>query len=200
MGTSGFLGTSQGLGILVVTFVVRAVLIPVTYPLAVRSRDRRHVFQRIRPELQELKKRHKGDPDRSLEEIQALHERSGISVVDKAGALNALIQLPILIAFFQAVLHLSEGTSLEDGGLLLGVVAGALGVVGTKVGGQTDSRLFLAVAAVLPVGISVWLGAGIGYYLVAFYGAQLIQGVLVHRTPLDLPPAQPSVPEAGSSD
>jgi membrane protein insertase Oxa1/YidC/SpoIIIJ len=188
--TAGSLGGSMPLAIFVVTFVVRAALTPVTYPLALKTRARNKVVRRIRPQIKALNKEFDEDPSRLSKELKALHEAHGIKVVDTPGLLGALIQVPLLIAFFQAVYHLAEGTALASGGLLPGLGAAVLSALGVVLSGQTDSKAMLAFAALLPIGISVWLGSGIGIYLIAFYGASLIQGVLMKRH-VDPEPAVP---------
>jgi hypothetical protein len=36
-------------------------------------------------------------------------------------------------------------------------------------------------AALLPIVIAVWLGAGVGLYLIAFYAGSLVQSLLMRR-------------------
>lgn len=175
-------GGSGAWGIFLTTAVVRAALIPVMLPMAVRTRERQRIVRRIRPQIKALDKELKDDPGLLQKKLTELHEQNGIKVVDWPGVAAALIQLPILIALFQAVLLISEGTPLESGGLVWGPVASALAVYGTWVGGQSEgAKWLLWMSGILPVAISVWLGAGIGLYLTAFYGAGAVQGVLMRR-------------------
>ena len=181
-------GGSAAWGIFLTTTVVRSALIPVMLPMAVRTRARQRVVRRIRPQIKALDKEFGNDPGLLQKKLTELHEQNGIKVVDWPGLVAALIQLPILIALFQAVLLVSEGTPLESGGLVWGPVASALAVYGTWVGGQSEgAKWLLWMSGILPVVISVWLGAGIGLYLTAFYGAGAVQGVLMRRR--DVPDA-----------
>lgn len=179
--TGESLGGHLGAGIFVVVLGVRLVLIPLTYPLAVRTRDRQRIVDRIKPELKALRQELKGDYERVHKETKALHERNGISMVDKAGLVGALIQIPVLIALFQAIYYVSRDTGLATGGILFGIVAAMLAVFGTVTAGQGRSKMIMGLSAVLPILISVWLGAGIALYLVAFYGGGAIQGILMQR-------------------
>lgn len=175
------LGISELAAILLVTAAVRGALLPVTYPLALRSRRWQAAFRRIKPGIREVRKVHKDEPRRSMDEVNRLHAEAGIGLVDKAGLLLALVQIPILVAFFQAVLHVGDHPPLTPGTWLLGPVAGALSLASTKVSGQTESTVFLAVSGVLPIAIVLWLGSGIGAYLVGFYAVTLVQSAMVGR-------------------
>jgi membrane protein insertase Oxa1/YidC/SpoIIIJ len=177
--TAGALGVSDLFAILLVTALARALLLPISYPLAAASRTWQHAFRKIRPRMKEVRKLHKDNPRKSIDEVNRLHREAGIGQVDRAGLLLALVQIPLLIAFFQAVLELRGDSSLTMGTVALAVVAGALSLWSISLDGQTHSRAFLAVAAVLPVGIVLWLGQGIGAYLVGFYGVTLVQSALL---------------------
>lgn len=180
--TGGLLGGYPGVGIFVLTAVIRAASIPILLPLAVRSRDRQLVVRRIRPEIKALHKEWKSDPTRLSRELKKLHEANGIKEVDWPGAIAAMVQLPILIALFEAALQVSRGTALASGGLLVGIIAAGLAVFGTKVSGQSAGATWMLWAsAVLPVAMAVWLGTGIGLYLSAFYGVGCIQALLMSR-------------------
>ena len=170
------------MGIFAVTFLGRTLLIPVMLPMAVRTRDRMKVVRRIRPEIKALNLKLKADPHRLERELKALHEANGIKMLDVPGLLAALIQLPVLIALFQAVYAVSEDTALASGGLLVGLLAAALSLAGTKLSGQGEGAAWLMwLSGVLPIGIALWLGKGIALYLAAFYGASLIQALLMRK-------------------
>ena len=173
---------SLALGIFAVVFVGRTLLIPVLMPMATRTRDRMKVVRRIRPEIKSLNQKLKSDPHKLEKELKALHEANGIKMVDVPGLIAALVQLPVLIALFQAVYHVSESTDLASGGLLVGLVAAGVSVAGTKLSGQGEGAAWLLwLSGLLPVGIAIWLGKGIAIYLAAFYGASLIQAMLMRN-------------------
>jgi membrane protein insertase Oxa1/YidC/SpoIIIJ len=180
-GVAGLLGGNLALGVFTLVLAARLALVPILLPLARRTKDWRAVYRTIKPEVKALQKEHRDDPMRMQKELQALHARHGIRVLDTAGLLLALIQVPVLIAFFQAVLHVSTDTPLASGGLLYGVVAGALSYAGTVLGDATTAKPLLVMAGVLPVLIASWLGSGVGLYLVAFYFGTLVQSLLVSR-------------------
>lgn len=186
--TAAQLGGNTGLGVFALVLVVRLVLIPIMLPLARKTRAWRAVHRTLKPEITALNRTHKDDPSRLQRELKALHERNGIGIIDGAGLLMALVQVPVLIAFFQAVLHLSANTPLASGGLGYGLAAGALSWAGTVLGDPTTPRPLIWVAGILPVLIALWLGSGIGLYLVGFYLGTLVQSLLMR---------QPGRPAAG---
>ncbi|MEZ4415997.1 MAG: YidC/Oxa1 family membrane protein insertase [Gemmatimonadota bacterium] len=181
-GTGDALGGSLALGIFVTVLVIRILLIPIMLPLARRTREHQRVAGMLKPRIKELSRELKDEPGKLNRELKALHQEAGIGMIDKAGLLGALIQVPILIALFQAVFHVSQETGLASGGLLLGVVAGAVSVLGTVLGGQ-GGPVLLAISGILPIGIGAWLGAGIGWYLLAFYSGSLLQSLLMRDGP-----------------
>lgn len=180
------------LGVLAVTLGLRLALVPLMLPLAIRARERQKVMGLMRPEMRALKEQFRKEPDRLQKEIEALHKRHGLSMVDLPALFGALIQLPVLVALFQAVYYLSEGTNLASGGLLLGVIASGMSVLSLVLAGQGGSKPMLALAAVLPVGMATWLGRGIAVYLIAFYAGSAIQGLLMQRRPPIPEPAAPA--------
>lgn len=181
LSTGAAAGDGAAAGILLVTLGMRLVLIPIMLPFARRSRNHSDTVRRLRPELDELKVRFKKEPEALQKEMSALHARHGIGLVDGSGLIVALIQLPVLIALFQAVHHVSGEHGLASGGLWVGLGAAALSVAALKTAGQADSKVMLAMSAILPVAICIWLGRGIGLYLIAFYAGSVVQGLLTRR-------------------
>lgn len=196
---AGAAGGSLGLGILLTVLAVRILLIPLMLPLAVRTRDRNVIVRRMKPELDAIKKEFRKDPEREHKEIVALHKRHGIGLVDGPGLLGALIQLPVLIALFQAVYFITRETGLAAASIPVGLLASALSVLGVWLGGQADSKPMLVLSAVLPFVMTLWLGQGIGLYLAAFYTGSAVQGALMRRWPsrvpaIESPAESPTVP------
>lgn len=188
-GTAGLLGDNLGAGVFLLVLVVRLVLIPVLLPLARRTRAWRAVYKRIKPEIDAVSQAHKGDATKQQQELKALYRSHGIGMVDGAGLWMALIQVPLLIAFFQAVLHLSSGTQLEGGGLPFGLVAGLLSWAGTVLGDPTTPKTLVWLSAVAPPLICWWLGSGVGLYLIAFYLGTLVQSLVMRGTAGEKAPA-----------
>ncbi len=188
---SGIAATGEAVGsplggVALLTFAVRAALVPVTLPLAVRSKHHAAVMRRIKPQVKALTAEHKDDFAQQSAALKALYRENGISMVDGAGLVAALLQLPVMIAFFQAVLHLAKGTDMDPGALwlrlVLGAVAAGASAQGVRWSGQGDGAPWMLwMSLVLPVAITVWLGTAVGAYLAAFYAAMLVQALLMRR-------------------
>jgi len=186
----GWLG-SLPVAIAVLTFVLRVALIPILGPLAVRTRERMRVVRRIKPQIEELDRQFRDDPGTLSKRLKALHEENGIKMVDGPGLLAAFIQVPLLIAMFQAVLRVWEPQALTIGGAALGALASALSYLGTKHGGQAEGAPWMLwMSASLPLIICLWLGTGIALYLTGFYAAGLIQSLSTGRRDLVSAPAE----------
>lgn len=173
-------GGSLALGIFLTVLAGRLLLIPIMLPLARKTRAYQGIVRTLKPRIKELNQQLKNEPSRLNRELKAVHQNAGIGMVDSAGLLGALIQVPVLIALFQAVLSVSEGTPLAAGGLVLGAAAGFVSALGTVLSGQ-GGKFLLGLSALLPIGIGAWLGAGIGYYLLAFYVGSLVQSLLMGK-------------------
>ncbi|MDA1007679.1 MAG: membrane protein insertase YidC [Planctomycetota bacterium] len=96
-----------GLAIIVLVILVRFAL----YPLSKRSQIQMQKVSRtmgaLKPELEELQKRHKGDPKRMQQEQMRLYSEYGVNPLGCIGGfLPMLLQMPIWIALY-AVLYLA---------------------------------------------------------------------------------------------
>jgi membrane protein insertase Oxa1/YidC/SpoIIIJ len=184
-----FSGGGLVMGIPLITFVFRVALIPVLGPLALKTRDRTRVVRRIRPQIKALDREFRDHPSTLEARLKALHAENGIGLVDWSGLGAALIQVPILIALFQAVLEVWQPQAMTLVGAGLGLLAGGLSLVGTKASGQAEgANWMLWMSGLLPIAICLWLGAGVGLYLTAFYAAGMLQAMFMRRR--DAPAAE----------
>ena len=92
-----------GYGILVVTCLARLALLPIGIRLAKAARVHQQVMERIQPQLDALRARHKGNARRLAEETERLMAREGISIFQMGGLLGTLAQTPVFIALYLAV-------------------------------------------------------------------------------------------------
>lgn len=98
-----------GLSILVVTIIIRLIILPLTLK-QYRSSKR---MQEIQPELQKLKEKFKDDVKKQQEETMKLFQKHGVNPL--AGCLPILIQMPVLIALYNAIMrneHIREQSFL----------------------------------------------------------------------------------------
>lgn len=85
---------SYGLGIIIVTFLLRLVL----YPLTVSQAKSMAKLKKIQPELEEIQKKYKDKPEEYQKRTVELYRKHGVNPL--GGCLPLLLQLPILWAFF----------------------------------------------------------------------------------------------------
>lgn len=85
---------SYGLGIIIVTILLRVVLYPFTIS-QVRSMAK---MRKLQPELNEIQKKYKNNPEEYQKRTIELYQKHGVNPL--GGCLPLLIQVPILWAFF----------------------------------------------------------------------------------------------------
>jgi YidC/Oxa1 family membrane protein insertase len=88
-----------GLSILVVTIIIRLLILPLTLK-QYRSSKR---MQELQPELKKIKEKYKDDAKKQQEETMKLFQQNGVNPL--AGCFPLLIQMPILIALYQAIMR-----------------------------------------------------------------------------------------------
>jgi YidC/Oxa1 family membrane protein insertase len=101
-----FLGHNFALVITVLTVVVRLLTLPLTLP-AQKSAKRQ---QELQPKIQELQKKYAKDKERQSQELMKLYKEEGINPM--GGCLPLLIQLPIIMAFYQSIAKVLADTPL----------------------------------------------------------------------------------------
>ena len=98
---SNLLGGSYGLGIIVFTIITRFVMIPLMH-LQYKSTRQQAMLQ---PEIKALREKYSArdrETQQTLQaEMNALYEREGIN--QYAGCLPLIIQLPVMMALYQAI-------------------------------------------------------------------------------------------------
>jgi YidC/Oxa1 family membrane protein insertase len=98
-----------GLSVMVLTIAIRAVLFPV-FGWQLRTSRRIQAEQRlVAPQLQELRKKYKKEPQRLSQEMNALYKEHGISPFSSlTGCIPALVQMPVLIGLYQSIRYFTN--------------------------------------------------------------------------------------------
>ncbi|HLS34762.1 MAG TPA: membrane protein insertase YidC [Bacillota bacterium] len=95
--------SNYGLAIVIVTLIIRLLLLP----LNVKQIRSSIAMQKIQPELQELQKKYSSKDANTQQKLQqetmALFQKHGANPL--AGCLPILVQMPILIAMYQAIMR-----------------------------------------------------------------------------------------------
>jgi YidC/Oxa1 family membrane protein insertase len=86
--------TSWGLAIVLMTVLIRAVLVPLTY----RQLKSMQEMQRLAPQISALKEKYKDDKQRQQQEIMKFYQEHKINPL--ASCLPLLLQLPVFISLF----------------------------------------------------------------------------------------------------
>lgn len=105
--SAALLAGSYGLAILAVTILIRLAVLPLMMKQLKSSR----AMQAIQPELQKIKEKYKNNQQKTQEETIKLFQRHNVNPL--AGCLPVLIQMPILLAFYQAIMR-NESVRTHD--------------------------------------------------------------------------------------
>jgi YidC/Oxa1 family membrane protein insertase len=97
---------NYGLSIVIVTIIIRFVLLP----LMIKQTQSSKAMQAIQPELQELRKKYSSKDQKTQQKLQqetmALFQKHGVNPL--AGCFPLIIQMPILIGFYHAIMRTGE--------------------------------------------------------------------------------------------
>ena len=91
------LGLPWWIAIALLTIAIRALL----FPLSVKQIKSMRAMQELRPRLQEIQEKHKGDRQKLQEEQMKLYQDSGVNPL--GGCLPILVQIPIFIGIFYII-------------------------------------------------------------------------------------------------
>jgi YidC/Oxa1 family membrane protein insertase len=91
-----------GLSILVVTLIIRLIILPLTLKQYKSSKR----MQDLQPEMKKLKEKYKDDAKKQQEETMKLFQQNGVNPL--AGCFPIIVQMPILIALYQAIMRNQE--------------------------------------------------------------------------------------------
>lgn len=91
-----------GLSILAVTIIIRLIILPLTLKQYRSSKQ----MQALQPDLRKIKEKYKDDPRKQQEETMKLFQKHGVNPL--AGCFPLLVQMPILIALYNAIMRNSE--------------------------------------------------------------------------------------------
>jgi YidC/Oxa1 family membrane protein insertase len=91
-----------GLSILVVTIMIRFLVLPLTLKQYRSSKK----MQLIQPEMKKIKEKYKDDPKKQQEETMKLFQSNGVNPL--AGCFPLLVQMPVLIALYHAIMRNGE--------------------------------------------------------------------------------------------
>lgn len=152
------------LAIVVFTIIVRLL----TYPLTVQQMRSSQAMQKLQPELKKLQEKYKNDREKLSQEQMRLYREYGVNPV--GGCLPLLIQFPIFIALYQAIIHALAATPMQlidlSGRLLIPGLDQYIPLKNTFLGMNltqppaivgTDLASIVGIALVVLVVVTTWL-------------------------------------------
>src|SRR4051794_14341361 len=102
------IGGSWGWAIILLTFTVRLVILPLTFK-GVKSMQR---LQQLQPEIKQIQERYKGDRQRMNQEVMAFYQREKVNPL--GSCLPLVLQLPFFLALFQLLRSSSFQNEIES--------------------------------------------------------------------------------------
>jgi len=101
------LGQNMVLAIIAFTILVRLL----THPLTVQQQRSSRAMQELQPKLKKLQEKYKGDREKLAQAQMELYREAGYNPA--GGCLPLLIQFPILIGLYQAIIQVLGATPLQ---------------------------------------------------------------------------------------
>jgi YidC/Oxa1 family membrane protein insertase len=119
---------SYGIVIILITIIVRAVMVPLTIGQTKSAAK----MQKLQPELNEIQKKYKDNPQKMQEEVMAFYKKNNVNPL--SGCLPLLLQMPIFYALFWALRNPSEIVTNVVGnfnlsGIANGIKTGMIGII-----------------------------------------------------------------------
>nr|WP_017725798.1 YidC family membrane integrase SpoIIIJ [Halalkalibacterium ligniniphilum] len=153
---------SFGLSIIVVTLLIRLLILP----LMIKQTKSTKAMQALMPEMQKLREKYSAKDQRTQQKLQQemmkLYSDNGVNPL--AGCLPLFIQMPILLAFYHAIMRTREiqGDSFlwfaldAPDPIILPIIAGITTFIQQKMMMVTDNPQMKVLLYVMPVMIVIF--------------------------------------------
>lgn len=176
-----------GIAILVLTIMIRLLVLPLTLKQYQSSKEMR----KLRPDILEIQKKHKGDPRKMNEEMMNLYTKHGVSPL--SGCFPMLIQMPIWISLYYAIMGNQSIWNHDFLWLALGkadpyYILPILATLTTFLQQETmksqmpeNMRMIMLIFPVMILIISINFPAGLVLYWVYSNIISVIQNIILYR-------------------
>lgn len=162
-----------GISILIVTLIVRLL----TFPLMMKQIRYSKVMQQLQPELQKVREKYGNDKEKLNQEMMKTFQTHGVNPL--AGCFPIIVQMPVLIALYQAIntnqalkaheflgiLTLSSTQSMEN--IILAILAAGTTYIQSKMsmtGNDANTKMMLTIMPLM-IGFFTWqFPAALGLY------------------------------------
>jgi YidC/Oxa1 family membrane protein insertase len=190
---------SYALAIFLLTVLIKLVLYPLTHKQMYSMKK----MQEIQPKLKEIQEKHKGNQEKANQAVMELYKKNNVNPM--SGCLPLLIQMPILLALFQALRQFKYadlGASFfwiphlknPDPYFIIPIVVGLTTYLQSKVTtpatknddnpqAASMQKMMLYFMPIFIGYMSVKFPAGLGIYWISFSILGTIQQVLINRQP-----------------
>ena len=202
----GFLLGNFAISVIIASLIIRLIAYPVTKKTAMQSEQ----MKKAQPELEKIQKKYKGKDDQESmmkqnQEMMQVYQKYKINPI--GGCIFAMLQLPLFIAFFEAI----QRTPVIFEGKFLGLQLGTTPMVGitsatfisylilmliiagttfysfkmTSAGNMSNDptmKMMPIIMSVMIVITAVFMPAGLGIYWVTSNVFTIIQNILVKRS------------------
>ncbi|WP_050180219.1 YidC family membrane integrase SpoIIIJ [Domibacillus robiginosus] len=189
--TSDLVG-GYGPGIIVVTIIIRIIILP----LMIKQTKSAKAMQEIQPEIKKIQEKYKSKDAQTQQKLQqetmALFQKHGVNPL--AGCFPILVQMPIIIGLYQAIMRTGEIKNhtflwfdLGSPDIILSVLAGVFTFIQQKLmmsGPASDNPQMKMMLYLMPVMIIVFgitLPSALALYWVVGSIFMIIQTLLIGR-------------------
>lgn len=178
--------------IILLTILVKGLLLPLTN----KSFSHMQKMQKLKPEMDALKKKHGSDKQKFQQEMMAMYKRHGVNPL--TGCFPMLLQMPIWIALYQTIgtsvelFHAPMGLWINDLSapdplyimpVLLGVLMLVQSHLTTSTGSVSGAQAkFLKYGMpVMFAGFMLFLPAGLVLYILVNTSLTIVQNIFIRR-------------------
>ncbi|QGU00612.1 Inner membrane protein translocase and chaperone YidC, short form OxaI-like [Candidatus Syntrophocurvum alkaliphilum] len=182
---------SYGLAIILITIVIKIIL----FPLTQKQMKSMRAMQALQPKMKYLQEKYKDDPQTMQTKVMQLYKDNGVNPF--GGCLPLLIQLPIFIAFFQALMDfpflegaptgflwipdIAQPDSLFILAILAAVTTYAMQRVSMVNTNDPTQRILLYIMPLFMAFIAATMPAGLPLYWITFNLLSIAQQLYVNK-------------------
>lgn len=196
---SHLMGGSYGLAIILVTFVVRLILLPLMLNQSRKATIQQEKMSYVQPQLKVLQARNQSakSPEEKAavsQEMMALYKDNNISMTGGIGCLPIAIQFPVFAALYAAIQYSPElhqgtflGIDLSHSSILLAAISflvyllqGWLGTLGVPEEQRKTMRSMMIISPLMILFFTFSTPAGLGLYFAVGGVFACIQTVLIN--------------------
>lgn len=185
------LGT-YGLGIVMVTIIIRLAILP----LMIKQTKSSKKMQEVQPELKKLKEKYSSKDaatqQKYQQEMMALFKEKGVNPA--AGCLPVVVQMPILIGFYHAISRMNVTPEINLGSFLwfplaepsiiLAILAGLMQFIVLRTGPAMDNPQMKIMMYMMPfmiIGFGIFLPSALTLYWVIGNIISFAQNMFIYK-------------------